>query len=202
MGRVSRKRKHWPETVDRGEDLRDRTEWDIADTAEAILDARRLLADDRHLVFAQQIVGFVDAPGGRVLDRQNREVDVSALERVDRCLVGRCHHQLAVDLTRREILLGREKAERVAATHGDAHRHLVLEPREARYLPAHRFGEEVAIDASDEIDRGALGSSDVLDSGKNLTLAVRIANRRVRRSLFLATSATTRNRSAISSTIR
>ena len=115
------------ETVDGSEDLRDRTKGDIADPAEAILDARRLLTDDRHLVLTQQIVGFVDAPGGRVLDGQDREVDVSRFQRLDRRLVGRRHDQLALDLARREIFLRGEKAERVATSHGDAHHHLALQ---------------------------------------------------------------------------
>ena len=87
-GGSARKREHCSKPSTAARTCADRTEWDIADTAEAILDARRLLTDDRHLVFTQQIVGLVDAPGGRVLDRQNREVDISRL-RARRPLPGR-----------------------------------------------------------------------------------------------------------------
>ena len=172
------------ETVDRRQHLTDRAERKIADPAQAVVDARSLLTDDRDLVLTEQIVGLVDAPGRGVLDGQHSQVDLACLQRIDGSLVGRCHDQLAIDVARRKILLGGEKAKGVLTAHGDPERNLALHARAAGNLPAHRFRQEITVDPAHQVDRRTLRPCDVLHRRKDLALTLGVADGRVGCRLF------------------
>ena len=164
------------ETVNRGKHLADRSERKITDSAQTVLDARCLLADDRHLVLTQEVVGFIDTAGRRVLDRQDREVDLSRLQCVNGGLVGARHHHLTIDLTRRQVLLCREVAEGMLTTHRNPQGHLRPDARTTRHLPADQLRQEVAIDPADQVDRGAFYPRDVLDRREHLTFALGVTD--------------------------
>ena len=112
------------EPVDRRENLADRSQRCVTDPAQAVIDARRLLTDDRHLGLAEQIVGLVDASRGGVLDWQDGEVNFPRLQGVNSGLVRAGHDHLAVDISGGEVFLRREVAKGVLAAHRDANRHL------------------------------------------------------------------------------
>ena len=167
------------EAVHSGEHLTDCPERDIADTAEAVVDARRLLADDRHLVLAQQIVGFVDAPGRGVLNGQHGKIHLAGLQRIHSGLIAASDDQLTFDVARCEIFLRREVSKRMLTANGHAQGNFALHTGAAGHLPADRLGEEVTIDPPDEIDRRALGPRDVFHGSEDLAFAIGVPDRGV-----------------------
>ena len=147
---------------------------------QAVLDGADHLGGDRDTALGEQIVGDVDAAGGGVLDRQQGEVGVTPLHRLD-CLAERLvageqrpAAASAVAVLRREMTVGA-----FDALVSDAQRRRVEAGDEA-LLAGHRHLHELPVEALDLVRVEAHLGGGVAHSLQHELLAQPVAQRRGR----------------------